>query len=314
MSYSTNDPYTYNDSLILINKLNIKNADLLAQAESTIYDARMSKTPPTGEFDYEHLKALHRHLFGEVYDWAGEARVVNIAKKTNYADTTMFAMFDRIEPEITKILTRLNATPIDSHNLDTFAHQISEYFNEINAVHAFREGNGRTNRLFCSELARINGHYIDWDAMNRKAYIDASIQGSLNVDYRPMAILIRDNTRNYLMRNKRLYVDFQSYANRYIAYEQNKTKEKEVALNQLALKIKTDHAKDIAAIHDKARKLMNNQLPSHLEAAKNIALASDHDIYSLTLVLYSRGHYYARKIRREKNKANEIDHSEGIDI
>jgi len=266
-----------------------------------------------GNFDYEHLKSLHKHLFEEIYDWAGEARIVNIAKKTNYADTTMFAMFGRIEPEIIKTLTRLNSIPIDRDNLDVFSNQISEYFNEINAVHAFREGNGRTNRLFCSELARINGYYIDWDAMDRKDYINASIQGTLNVDYKPMATLIRDNTRNYLLQNRKLYTEFEAYANCYIAYEQDNNKENEAALNKQALKIKTDYAKDIEAIYDKARKLMN-QLPSNLEAAKNIALATDHDIYSLTLGLFSRGHYYAREIRREKNKERELDHSRGIDI
>jgi len=284
---SIDDPCTYENSLVLINKLHIQDANTLIQAESQIYDAKILTAPPIGNFDYKHLQALHKYLFAEIYDWAGEARTVNIAKNTNYAGTAMFAMFDRIEPEITKTLNRLNNIPIEKDNIEVFSERISEYFNEINAAHPFREGNGRTNRLFCSELAKTEGYYIDWDAMDQKAYIDASIQGTLNADYSVMAMLIRDNTRNYLLQNNRLYVYFQEYTNRYIAYMQNKTKKNKTALNHLALKIKTDYPKDIEVLYNKARKFMNSQLPLNFKAAKNIALAADNDIYSFTLILCS---------------------------
>ena len=75
----------YQNSLVLINKLHIQDADTLTQAESQIYDAKILIDPPTGIFDYRHLQALHKHLFAEIYDWAGEARTVNVAKNTNYA-------------------------------------------------------------------------------------------------------------------------------------------------------------------------------------------------------------------------------------
>ena len=284
---SIDDPYTYENSLVLINNYGIRDAQLLAEAEKDVYLTKISEPPPSGNFDYKHLQTLHKHLFAEIYDWAGEARIVNIAKNTNYAGTTMFAMFDRIEPELTKTLNRLNSIPIEKNNIEVFSEKVSEYFNEINAAHPFREGNGRTNRLFCSELAKTQGYYIDWDAMDQKAYIDASIQGTLNADYSVMAMLIRDNTRNYLLQNNRLYVYFQEYANRYIAYMQNKTKENKVVLDHLALKIKTDCPKDIEILYNKARKFMNTNLLLSLEAAKNIALATDNDIYSFTLILCS---------------------------
>lgn len=190
MSYDTDDPYTYPGSLVLKNKLNIRDAKVLSQAETEIYDVRTLKEPPIGDFDYKHLQALHKHLFSEIYEWAGETRVVNLAKKTDYAGSTMFAMFDRIEPEINKTLAKLNTVEIEKNNTDAFAQHVSEYFNEINAAHPFREGNGRTNRLFCSELAKKHGYDIDWDAMSKDAYINASIQGTLNADYQPMTELI----------------------------------------------------------------------------------------------------------------------------
>lgn len=193
MSYETNDPYTYSNSLVLKNKLDIRDAKILSQVETEIYDVMVRKEPPTGEFDYKHLQALHKHLFSEVYEWAGETRVVNLAKKTDYAGSTMFAMFDRIEPEINKTLARLNVVAVDKNNPNAFARYVSEYFNEINAAHPFREGNGRTNRLFCAELAKKHGYEIDWDAMSKDAYINASIQGALNADYQPMTELISQN-------------------------------------------------------------------------------------------------------------------------
>lgn len=195
MPYSDDnqDPYVYPGTLILRNKLDIKDKENLDQAEAEIYDAKMRLAPPKGSFDYAHLQDLHKHLFGDVYDWAGQTRTVNIAKDTDYAGTTMFAYFNRIEPELMKVLTRLNNDPIVEDNHRDLCHRIAEYFNEINAAHPFREGNGRTNRLFCSEFAKQYGYTIQWRNMEKSDYINASIEGALNVNYDPMERLLLKN-------------------------------------------------------------------------------------------------------------------------
>ena len=193
MQYESNDPYTYDNSLVLINKFNIKNADNLTLIEQQIYNAKIKLPTPKGVFDLKHLQAIHKHLFGDIYDWAGKPREVNIAKKTEYAGTTMFAYFHRIEPELNKIFSRLESEHPIECSQDELIKIIAEYFNEVNAVHPFREGNGRANRLFFSELAKQSGYIIEWDKMNKDDYINASIQGTLSVDYAPLEKLISEN-------------------------------------------------------------------------------------------------------------------------
>jgi cell filamentation protein len=186
MAYDSIDPYTYPNSRVLKNRFGIKDKKQLEAIELKAYNTKVTTPTPKGKFDYIHLQNMHKHLFGEVYAWAGETREINLTKKTEYAGNTMFAMSHRIEPEINKTLSKLNQEDLHECTQNELAYKLSEYFNEINAVHPFREGNGRTNRLFCSELAKKYGYKIDWKSMTKEAYINASIKGTLEADYRPM--------------------------------------------------------------------------------------------------------------------------------
>lgn len=77
---SLEDPYVYLGTRILRNKFGIKHQDLLSELESQITDSKFVKSKqsdddiPTGNFDLKHLQAVHKYLFGELYDWAGEIR------------------------------------------------------------------------------------------------------------------------------------------------------------------------------------------------------------------------------------------------
>lgn len=182
------DPYLYPNSNILKNKFNIRDSKKLSNIEKEIAYKKYTIKPPKGNFNYKHLQSIHQHLFADIYPWAGETRKIEIAKSD-----TLFAFAHRIEPEINKTLNKLQQEDLHECDQNEFAYKVSEYFNEINAVHPFREGNGRTNRLFCSELAKKYGYEIDWESMETKAYIDASIKGTFEVDYRPMQNLIIQN-------------------------------------------------------------------------------------------------------------------------
>ena len=74
------DPYVYPGTDILKNKLNIKDADELQDVEKKLVAIRSKQGFPPGRFDYAHLKAIHKHLFQDVYAWAGQERTVNISK------------------------------------------------------------------------------------------------------------------------------------------------------------------------------------------------------------------------------------------
>ena len=167
------DPYVYPGTFILKNKLNIRDAALLEQAELAITYLQANQKPPDGQFDYPHLKAIHHHLFNPLYEWAGQARTVVISK-----GDSLFALPQRIEPCLDPIFNRLKKNHhLQGMDLDAFTKQSADTFNEINAVHPFREGNGRSLRLFFSELGERAGYRLDWEKVDRKDYMQASIHG-----------------------------------------------------------------------------------------------------------------------------------------
>lgn len=167
------DPYTYPDSDVLINYQNIRDADLLQKIEIKFAKARMMQGLPKGEFDYEHLKAIHKHLFQDVYLWAGQERTVRISK-----EGSQFAFPEYIQGELDKLFKQLKSDQyLQQLDIPVFVEKAAHYFNEINAAHPFREGNGRTNRLFFSQLAEQAGYTLSWHKTNHRDYIQASIEG-----------------------------------------------------------------------------------------------------------------------------------------
>lgn len=168
-----NDPYVY-DNGTLINKLNIKDEKILKKAERKYTKIRERETLPKGNFDYAHLKAIHYHLFQDVYDWAGKERTVNIAKND------LFCLNYRIESETNKTLDKLEQDDFlkGIFDKDIFIKKFTSYFADINAYHPFREGNGRTTRAFFSHLAKEAGYRLDFAKLNinNKEWISASIE------------------------------------------------------------------------------------------------------------------------------------------
>lgn len=175
------DPYLYPGTNTLINRFNVTDPKQLQAIESQYYYIRSIKPLPKGSFDYDHLKALHKHFFDDVYPWAGQQRTVDISKQGN-----LFAHNAFIESSLTKLFKQLHQEKrLEGLEADTFYGRLSYYFNEVNAVHPFREGNGRTQRVFFEELAKGAGYQLDWKKIDREAYIEASIAG-YDGDYAPM--------------------------------------------------------------------------------------------------------------------------------
>lgn len=185
------DPYLDRATGVLRNRLGIDDQAELDRAEATLALVRsleLVKQPVEGKYDLAHLQEIHARLFGDVYDWAGRIRTVDISK-----GDTRFANFQQIEtyaPEIFKPLHREQL--LQSLDIDTFCHRAGHYLGELNVLHPFREGNGRSIREFVGQVARGAGYAIDWKGVDRADMIQASIeayQGSSN----RMAHLIRSN-------------------------------------------------------------------------------------------------------------------------
>jgi cell filamentation protein len=188
--YSDSDPYLDPASGVLRNRLSITGNALLEQAEAAFVATRsyeLSRSPQQGCFDLAH-RAIHRRLFSDLYDWAGELRTIDISKGGN-----LFAHHAHLESAAAPIFDRL----AKEHFLDglgpaAFSERAAYYLGEMNALHPFREGNGRAQREFISHLAHARGYYIAWEQINRADMLDAAIQ-SFNGNLAKLTRLIREN-------------------------------------------------------------------------------------------------------------------------
>jgi len=179
---SYNDPYCYSGTSVLKNKLNIRNFDELenAEREITAYSLKyiQYQKPP---YNLLYLQTLHKQLFSELYEWAGELRTVNIFK----GDTT-FCYYDYLESASSDLFRKLEQEQwLKGLNTDSFCEKLAEYYCEFNILHPFREGNGRVQRLFFEHLSLYNGYVLDWNVITHTdEWIQANIDGV--IDYVPM--------------------------------------------------------------------------------------------------------------------------------
>ena len=156
----SDDPYLDSESGVLANLLAIADPAALATAEATIVAARtrqLDQRPLPGGYDVAHLQAFHRHLFGDVYPWAGDFRMVNIARSASFGD------WRHIRTYLDRVLGDLaSENYLVGLGREEFVRQLAHYFGEVNAAHPFREGNGRTQRAFFRQLARDAGWSLRW--------------------------------------------------------------------------------------------------------------------------------------------------------
>lgn len=182
-----NDPYCYPNSRVLKNKLNIHDADELHDAERRLakYRSReLFESPIKGHFDFRHLQKIHAYLFQDIYAWAGEPRTVDIAKGN------LFCRYFAITAEASRIFNELKAEKyLKNLDVGTFAGRLAYYFAEINALHPFREGNGRTQREFIRQLAFQNGYFLSFAKVTKNQMIKAS-KASFNLNYAPLEQLV----------------------------------------------------------------------------------------------------------------------------
>ncbi len=138
------DPYVYPGTSVLRNLRDIRDSRLLSEFEAEATARRLRQLaykPLKGAFDAQHLQALHRHIFQDVFEWAGEFRTVNIFKSGD-----PFAFHQHIGSCLDTLCAELKRQGhLSGCNVERFATRAAYYFGEINAIHPFREGNGRTH-------------------------------------------------------------------------------------------------------------------------------------------------------------------------
>lgn len=184
--------YCYPHSNTLKNKFNITDEEELKDIErqiTAVRAAQILKESVKGKFDENHLKEIHKQLFQDLYTWAGEFRKVNISKGNP------FCLFQYIPDQLNKLFNELKEEAyLSLLNPNDLARRLAYYLGELNAIHPFREGNGRTQRIFIIELAQKNGYILDFSNVKQKDMIHASIQ-SFALNYGPMTQIIKDCLR-----------------------------------------------------------------------------------------------------------------------
>ena len=185
MAYSI-DPISadcYEGTTCLINKFGIKDEKKLSQMETLITTAKCQEleiSPIVGDFGFDHYKAIHKYIFEDLYDWAGKVRTASISKKG-----TVFILPESIEPLADRIFTGLqkNNCYIGYDN-DRYIDSIVDFYCRTNMLHPFREGNGRTQRVFLTQLIRHSGHDINFSTIDTDELMIATIQSANGiVDY-----------------------------------------------------------------------------------------------------------------------------------
>jgi cell filamentation protein len=165
------DPYTYENSTVLVNKLDLRDQGELDDFEAEITSARASEPLPEGNLDFTHFCAVHHHLFQDVFDWAGSPRTVRISKQGS-----AFCFPEHIEAQATKLFTELKTKKfLENLSANEFAENAAHFLAELNAIHAFREGNGRTQLTFFALLANRAGQTLDLEKLDPDAMLKATI-------------------------------------------------------------------------------------------------------------------------------------------
>ena len=182
------DPYLDPRTGVFRNRLGLTDYTELAEAEKTMASLRVDQLKRRripGRYDLNHLRAFHWTIFQDVYPWAGQLRTVLIVKAggsfclPHLIASTAAELFDRLA----------TADHLRGRDRIAFLEGLTPLLAEINALHPFREGNGRTQRAFLTQLARDAGFRLRWDGVDRDANIDAS-RAAADGDLAPLRALL----------------------------------------------------------------------------------------------------------------------------
>ena len=186
--YDADDTYCYPGTDVLRNKAEITNAEDLDAYEgelSTLRSIDILENPVAGQFNLAHLQRIHLALFQDIYDWAGEIRTVDISR-----GNSRFANVRFIEAAANDIFNKLaRENWLKGLDADALSKRLAHYLSEINALHPFREGNGRVQRIFISQLSQSAGYQLDYSDLEQEQ-IYRAMELAFNGDESILANLI----------------------------------------------------------------------------------------------------------------------------
>jgi fido (protein-threonine AMPylation protein) len=187
------DPYVYPGTGVLRNKEGIRDPEELERVERQLAAIRLESLPKDIPISAEGYHEIHRHIFQDIYEWAGQDRMVDIAKGDSY-----FCRHEYIAQQLQQRFETIQSENcLRGSTPEQFADRAAEHISELNAIHPFREGNGRVQRAFLEALGREADRAIDLSRIEPKAWNEAAIESFQTGDCSRMreviaVILVRD--------------------------------------------------------------------------------------------------------------------------
>lgn len=178
---SEQEDYTYPGTHVLKNRADIRDFAALQRFERGVTAIRIQELrekPIQGDYDLAHLQAIHKQIFKDVYEWAGEVRTVDIAKGPA-GDRTLFTFKEDIPKKAVEVhATIKEANYLRGMDREQFANKMADVYAGVNEMHPFREGNGRSTREFIGQLAREAGYQLDYSKVDRQTWNEAAKQSA----------------------------------------------------------------------------------------------------------------------------------------
>ncbi len=176
--YEDSGLYCYPHTNVLVNKYGVRDLDSLHFMEREYSMARyfeLKRRGITGNFTLKHLQSIHKYLFQDTYEWAGQIRKENISKGT------IFCLIQFIEMQFAELYRWLEKENflVNVQDKEQMSFKLAYVLGELNMIHPFREGNGRTQRLYIEQLCMKNGRFeIDFSKISANEMLEASIESS----------------------------------------------------------------------------------------------------------------------------------------
>jgi cell filamentation protein len=166
------DPYAYSGTSVLQNCLDIRDAGILEAFEVEISTLRAEEPLPHGTFDPVHYCSVHRHLFQDVYEWAGQYRTVRTSKGDN-----AFCYPEHIPAQMDALFRSIHGgEAFAQRSRSEFLMEAVRFLGELNAIHPFREGNGRAQLAFLGLIGATFNHPFAFERIDKDAFLQAMIE------------------------------------------------------------------------------------------------------------------------------------------
>lgn len=161
------------------NKFGLKDQFVINEAESMLTTLAIVEGMPEGAFDAQHLKLMHKHLLGDMYDWAGEFRADELLVGNTASVHAVKAA--HVESKLESILKASQEKPYERMTRLAFAEHMAGLYADLYHVSPFPDGNARTARAFVDSLAEKHGMQISWNEVPGDAFttaVDLAMNGN----------------------------------------------------------------------------------------------------------------------------------------